>query len=105
MRWTARWPTAAVNALDARNLNLILPFAPARAEAEFGAAFDQAVAVRGMGPDAKDLADRYFMETAVRLHRAGEGAPYIGLQPAGHRFWAPPFPPPSGHSKPARPRP
>jgi hypothetical protein len=78
--------TAAVNALDAGNVNLILPFAPARAEAELGAAFEQAVAVRGMGPDAKDLADRYFMETAVRLHRAGEGAPYTGLQPAGTDF-------------------
>lgn len=26
------------------------------------------------------------METAVRLHRAGEGAPYIGLQPTGTDF-------------------
>jgi hypothetical protein len=78
--------TAALSALDTRNVNLILPFAPARAEAELGAAFNQAVAVRGMGPDAKALADRYFMETAVRLHRAGEGAPYTGLQPAGTDF-------------------
>jgi hypothetical protein len=26
------------------------------------------------------------METAVRLHRAGEGAPYAGLRPAGTDF-------------------
>jgi hypothetical protein len=32
---------------------------------------------------AKELADRYFFETLVRLHRAGEGAPYTGLKPAG----------------------
>jgi len=25
----------------------------------------------------------YFFETLVRLHRAGEGAPYTGLKPAG----------------------
>lgn len=29
------------------------------------------------------MADRYFFETVVRLHRAGEGAPYTGLKPAG----------------------
>lgn len=29
------------------------------------------------------MADRYFFETLVRVHRAGEGAPYTGLKPAG----------------------
>lgn len=78
--------TAAVKALVTRNVNLVLPYAPAQAEPELTAAFEQALAVRGKGPDAKALADRYFMETAVRLHRAGEGAPYTGLQPAGTDF-------------------
>jgi hypothetical protein len=78
--------TAAVKALDTSNVNLVLPYAPAQAEPELTAAFEQALAVRGKGPDAKALADRYFMETAVRLHRAGEGAPYTGLQPAGTDF-------------------
>jgi hypothetical protein len=78
--------TAAVKALDTRNVNLILPFAPVRAEAELSAAYEQALAVRGKGPEVRALADRYFMETAVRLHRAGEGAPYTGLQPAGTDF-------------------
>jgi len=44
------------------------------------------MAVRTGGPDAKALADRSFMETAVRLHRAGEGAPYTGLKPKGTDF-------------------
>jgi hypothetical protein len=78
--------TAAVKALDTRNVNLILPFAPAQAEPELNAAFEQAIKVRAAGPEAKALADRYFMETAVRLHRAGEGAPYTGLKPAGTDF-------------------
>jgi len=39
--------------------------------------------VRRKGPEAKELADRYFFETLVRVHRAGEGAPYTGLKPAG----------------------
>ena len=29
------------------------------------------------------MADRHFFETVVRVHRAGEGAPFTGLQPAG----------------------
>jgi hypothetical protein len=77
---------AAIKALETKNVNLILAYAPMEAEAALTAAFDQALVVRGMGPDAKALADRYFMETAVRLHRAGEHAPYTGLQPAGTDF-------------------
>ena len=77
---------AARKALDTKNVNLILPYAPAEAEPELTAAFEQALVVRGKGAEAKALADRYFMETAVRLHRAGEKAPYTGLQPAGRDF-------------------
>jgi len=29
------------------------------------------------------VADFWFFETVVRLHRAGEGMPYTGLKPAG----------------------
>jgi hypothetical protein len=29
------------------------------------------------------VADDWFFETAIRLHRAGEGAPFTGLKPAG----------------------
>ncbi len=32
------------------------------------------------GPEAKELADQHFLETLVRLHRAGEGAPYTGIK-------------------------
>ena len=49
-------------------------------EEEIKAAFAQAVAVRAQGPEAKELADKYFLETLVRLHRAGEGAPYTGIK-------------------------
>jgi hypothetical protein len=52
-------------------------------EAEIRAVFQQTMAVRGKGEDAKALADRYFFETLVRIHRAGEGEPFTGLQPAG----------------------
>jgi hypothetical protein len=46
-------------------------------------AFRQTLAVRGLNREARDLADRYFFETLVRLHRAGEGKPFTGIEPAG----------------------
>jgi len=64
--------TAAMKALDTKNVDLVLPYAPTAAEPELTAAFERALVVRGKGPEATALADRYFMETAVRLHRAGE---------------------------------
>ncbi len=77
---------AALRALDARNVNLALPYASAIAEAEITQAFALAQTARGQGAEAKALADRWFMETVVRLHRVGERAPYTGLKPAGTDF-------------------
>lgn len=51
--------------------------------AEVVDAFEKSLAVRGKGADARELADRHFFETLVRLHRAGEGEPFTGLKPAG----------------------
>jgi hypothetical protein len=45
--------------------------------------FQKTLKVRTQGKDAQELADRYFFETLVRVHRAGEGAPFTGLKPAG----------------------
>ena len=46
-------------------------------------AFQKTLTVRNLSPEAKEMADMYFFETLVRLHRLGEGAPYTGLKPAG----------------------
>jgi hypothetical protein len=51
-------------------------------EAEIRAAFGRALAVRGLSAQAQQLADTYFFETLVRVHRAGEGEPFNGLKPA-----------------------
>lgn len=75
--------TAARQALDAGNVDLVLPFVPADGEQEVRAAFDRVMPLRGLGHDARETADLYFFETVVRVHRAGEGAPYTGLKPAG----------------------
>lgn len=52
-------------------------------EAAVRDAFRRALAVRALGPEARDLADQFFFETVVRIHRDGEGEPYTGLKPAG----------------------
>lgn len=73
----------AKKALDEKNVNLVLPWVRKEDEAEIRHAFDHAQAVRELGPKARSLADRHFFETLVRVHRAGEGAPFTGLKPAG----------------------
>ena len=75
--------TAARNALTQENVDLILPFVKKNGEPEVRAAFDLAVKARSQGSEAQQVADRYFFETTVRVHRAGEGAPFTGLKPAG----------------------
>jgi hypothetical protein len=75
--------TLARKALETRNVNLVLPWVPSEAEPEIRRAFDHTLAVRKLGPEARGLADTYFFETLVRVHRASEGAPYTGLKPAG----------------------
>ena len=52
-------------------------------EQEIRDAFVEVLAVRSLGIEAKQLADRYFFETVVRVHRAGEGEPFTGLKAAG----------------------
>jgi uncharacterized protein DUF6448 len=74
---------AVLKALDDGNVNPVLAYAPAAAESEIRAAFEKSRKVRGLGADALAVADQAFMETVIRLHRAGEGAAYTGLKPAG----------------------
>lgn len=73
----------AKRAVEEKNLNLVLPWVRPEDEPEVRHAFDHAQAVRDLGPKARSLADRHFFETLVRIHRAGEGAPFTGLKPAG----------------------
>jgi hypothetical protein len=74
---------AVQKALETGNINPVLAYAPAAAEAEIRAAFEKSRKVRSLGADARALADQALMETVIRLHRAGEGAAYTGLKPAG----------------------
>jgi hypothetical protein len=74
---------AAQKAIEANDVNLMLMWVQKDDEAEIRTAFERTLAVRKLNAEAGDLADRFFFETLVRVHRAGEGAPYTGLKPAG----------------------
>ena len=74
---------AARQALDTGKLNPVLAWVRPADEAEIRAAFARTRAVRQASKEARDLADTWFFETLVRVHRAGEGAPYTGLKAAG----------------------
>ena len=73
---------AARQALASGDLTPALKWIPKASEPELRAAFGRTMQVRAASPAARDLADSYFFETLVRLHRAGEGEPYTGLKPA-----------------------
>jgi hypothetical protein len=73
---------AARAALEARNVALVAIWVEPQDEPEIRTALEQTLVVRSLSPQAKELADRFFFETVVRVHRAGEGAPFTGLKPA-----------------------
>lgn len=74
---------AAKAALEKADVTPVLKWVKKEHEGEIREAFRRTLAARSKGAEVKELADMYFFETLVRIHRAGEGAPYTGLQPAG----------------------
>lgn len=74
---------AAQRALETGNVSYVMLWVRPTDEPIIRDAFTRTVAVRKQSPSARDLADLWFFETLVRVHREGEGAPYTGLKPAG----------------------
>ena len=74
---------AATKALETGDVNVILPYVHKEGEAEVLNAFEKVLSLRKYPNGAKEVADLYFFETVVRIHRAGEGAAFTGLKPAG----------------------
>ena len=75
--------TAAKTALESGDPTPMLKWVREEDEPEIRKVFEKSVAVRKLSSQARDVADLYFFETLVRVHRAGEGVPYTGLEPAG----------------------
>jgi uncharacterized protein DUF6448 len=74
--------SAARVALQRGDVTPVLKWVKEGEEAEVREAFQRTMAVRGASSEARELADLYFFETLVRLHRQREGEPYTGLKPA-----------------------
>jgi hypothetical protein len=75
--------TAAREALDADDVDLALPFVPADGDQEVIDAFELARKARVHGPEAREVADLYFFDTVVRVHRRGDrGRRTAGRAPA-----------------------
>ncbi len=74
---------AAKKALELKDPTPVLKWVKPADEPEVKAVFAKTLATRTKGKEAREVADAYFFETLVRLHRASEGEPYTGLKPAG----------------------
>lgn len=74
---------AAMNTLETGNLNYVLIWIPKESEKELERIFEKTLRARKAGKDAQEVADDWFFENTIRLHRAGEGAAYTGMKPAG----------------------
>jgi hypothetical protein len=77
---------ASEKALETGNINYVLIWVRAEDEQEIKVMFDKVNKVRTLSPEAKELADMYFFETVVRVHRMGEGVGYTGLKPARYQI-------------------
>jgi hypothetical protein len=75
--------TEAKAALEKGDVTPVLKWVKVKDENEIKTVFKKVLAARSSGKEAKEVADLYFFETLVRVHRAGEGAAFTGLEPAG----------------------
>jgi len=78
--------TAARAALEQGRVELVLGWVRPQDETQIRTAFARTLEVRRAGGEAQALADLWFFETLVRIHREGEGEPYTGLKPAGQEL-------------------
>lgn len=70
-------------ALADGNVNIALKWVMPEGEDELRTTFERAQRVRAVGGEAALLAEQWFLENMVRIHRAGEGAGYDGIKPVG----------------------
>ena len=71
---------AAKRSLQTGKLNHVLIWVSEKDEAEIQTMFNKVNKVRNLNEEVRKLADMYFFETVVRIHRMGEGVGYTGLK-------------------------
>jgi hypothetical protein len=73
----------ARKSMGQNNVNYVLKWVSAANESGIRDAFNLVMKVKGLSPEAKELSEKYFFDTLVRIHRAGEGEPFTGVKPSG----------------------
>lgn len=70
-------------AIGQNNVNYVLKWVGPENEAEVTGVYNLMMKIRELGPEAKDISEKYFFETVVRIHRSGEGVPFTGVKASG----------------------
>jgi hypothetical protein len=73
----------AYKAIHSNDVQPVLKWVKAEHEGEIKNLFNKILSLKGSDQEIYAMVEKYFLETLVRLHREGEGAPYTGLKPAG----------------------
>lgn len=73
----------ALRALKNNTVELVLKWIEEEHEPEIRSLFSKTAALRTADKEIYQIVEKHFLETLVRLHREGEGAPFTGLKPAG----------------------
>lgn len=73
----------AMKAIGQNNVNYVLKWVSSENDAEIKNVYNLMMKVRELSPEARELAEKYFFETLVRIHRSGEGVPYTGVKQSG----------------------
>lgn len=73
----------AMKALEQNKVELVFKWISEEQEEEISGLFHKTLQYQQKDREVYQLLEKHFLETLVRLHREGEGAPYTGLKPAG----------------------
>ena len=73
----------AQRALAAKDITPVLKWISSEDQAEVARVFQTAMDIRTKSDEVRKVADTYFFETLVRIHRKSEGEGFTGLKPSG----------------------
>lgn len=70
--------------LENGDISPLLKWLAPEDELEVKQLYKKVRSLRAQSSEAREIADRLFIETFIRLHRASEGAPFTGIKEAGN---------------------
>jgi hypothetical protein len=73
----------AQHAIAAKDITRVLKWISPEDQAEVARVFKTTIDIREKGDEVQKVADTYFFESLVRIHRKSEGEGFTGLKPAG----------------------